>query len=200
METNAFNVPNFEFSTAAPEIPPIQQEYDPEQIIEEHRPKHNPADNLKKYREKKKLSKVNRELDCPFCGEKRILNPNQYQSYYDYWGDEDKIKRNFICKPCEVKQNENPFLFWLQHHESTRKANRALKAVFELYKSSRRTQEDILALQNMTVNVMSEYKIDPTNIEFITENNLPTAIRIKHMPFVGTFEFKPYNEVKINIV
>ena len=161
--------------------------------------KKNPIDNLKNSKAKKLLSKVNRPMNCIFCETERILNPQQYQAYYDYWGDEDKIKRNFVCKPCEVKQNDNPFLFWLTNHEMVKRLNRGLKATFEVYKSSGRSTEDVLALQNMTTNFLQQNKIDSANMEFILENQLPVAIKIKNMPFVGTFEFRPYTEEKIKL-
>ena len=134
--------------------------------------KKNPIDNLKNSKAKKLLSKVNRPMNCIFCETERILNPQQYQAYYDYWGDEDKIKRNFVCKPCEVKQNDNPFLFWLTNHEMVKR---------------------------LTTNFLQQNKIDSANMEFILENQLPVAIKIKNMPFVGTFEFRPYTEEKIKL-
>lgn len=166
--------------------------------IEEEKKK-NPLDNLKNSKAKKLLSKVNRDVKCIFCEESRILNPQQYQAYYDYWGDEDKITRNFICKPCEVKQNDNPFLFWLYNHDMVKRINRGLKATFEVYKSSGRSNDDVVALQNMATNLLQQNKISSDNMEFILENHLPVAIKIKNMPFIGTFEFRPYNEEKIKI-
>lgn len=170
--------------------------------------KQKKAENLKKARESKKagesttdkLSKVNRVLPCIFCETERILNPTQYQAYFDYWGDEDKIKRNFICQPCDTQQKENPFSFWLINHDNIRKLSRGLKAIFEVYKSSPKSYEDGLSLQSMTNHLVSENKINVENIEFILQNKLPTGLKIKNMPFVGAFEILPYNETKINIL
>lgn len=158
------------------------------------------GDNLRKYREKQQLSKVNRNVPCIYCGTERILNPQQYQAYFDYWGDEDKVKRNFVCQPCDTEANKNPFLFWLNHHDSAKRLVRGLKAIFEVYKASPKAESDVLSLQNMTVGLLGENKIDAPNMEFITENKLPTGIRVKNMPFVGTIELKPYNEQKIHIL
>lgn len=157
-------------------------------------------DNLKEYRDKKKLAKVNRNVTCIFCATERILNPEQYQAYFDYWGDEEKIKRNFVCQPCDTKQSENPFAFWVTHHEKTRKLTKGLKAIFEVYRASNKTDIDVKSLQDMTVHLLGEYQITGNNMEFIIENQLPAGVKIRNMPFVGTIELKPYNETKINII
>lgn len=166
-------------------------------VVVEEKPK---RDNLKEYREKKKLSKINRSIPCVFCETERILNPTQYQAYFDYWGDEDKIKRNFICQPCETKQNDNPFAFWINHHEKTRKLLKGLKAIFEVYKASTRSNGEVKTLQDTTISLLKENRISDGNMEFIIENQLPVGVRIRNMPFVGTIEMKPYNEIKINII
>lgn len=183
METNTFIIPDLTNPTFITEKS--------EEVADE---------NLQsKSKEPKKLAKVNRPINCIFCESERILNPKQYQSYFDYWGDEEKIKRNFVCKPCEMLQNENPFSFWLKNHDSVKKVVRALKAVFEVYKGSSKAQEDVVTLQNMTNNVLKDVHVDITKIEFLLENRLPVAVRVKNMPFVGDFEIRPYDEIKIKI-
>ena len=80
-----------------------------------------------------------------------------------------------------------------------KRLNKGIKATFEVYKSSGRSNEDVLALQNMTTSFLQQNNISSDNMEFILENQLPVAIKIKNMPFVGTFEFRPYTEEKIKI-
>ncbi len=168
--------------------------------------KRNPIENLKKKKEttliideRPRLPRTNREVPCIYCGDIRTLNPDQYQSYFDYWGTEEKITRNFECKPCEILRTANPFSFHLIYSEQTRKFIKGLKAIFELYKSSPKGQDDVTSLQNMTNTMAAEYSMFTgdfnSNCEFVIdpEKRLPNGLKVKNFPFVGSIEFAPYN-------
>ena len=174
----------------------------PEGLLTE---KKNPLDNLKPKKAKKetteildtrpRLPRTNRTISCIYCGQERILNPDQYQAYYDYWGDEEKVARNFDCKPCEVARNDNPFKFWFKHSEQTRVTLKTLKAIFEVFKNTR----DVAYLQNMTTTLFAEkffLKVDNFNAngKFMINYGLPQGVEISCVPYVGTVQFLPYEE------
>lgn len=148
--------------------------------------------------ESEKLPRVNRQILCIHCETEKILNPDQYQSYYDYWGDEDKIKRNFICKPCDMAIQNNPFRFYATYSELTRKFIKQLKSFFESYRTSQRLPQDVNNLGSSVTQLCQEYnfyKADfVSNCEYIldTVKQLPIGLRLKCMPYVGTIEFLPY--------
>lgn len=178
--------------------------------------KFNPIENLRKGKKKTetnpleetriRLVKVNRTVKCIHCEEDRILNPEQYQSYFDYWGDEDKIARNFVCKPCDVQIQDNPFRFWTIYGEQYRKLTKALKAAFEAFKDSARTSQDELRLTQTIIMHLNNANISATpqllsntHLEFIISNKLVTGLKIKNVPFVGTVTINPYESTKITI-
>lgn len=156
--------------------------------------------------EKERLPRTNRLLQCNYCNSNRILNPDQYQSYFDYWLDEEKIQRNFICKPCEMSMQENQFRFYLFHSELTRKLIKEIKAIFEKYRKSRKTNTDV---NNMSYALMvtagnnklfvgdfnsnCEYIIDPAQ-------RLIVGLKVKNFPFVGAVEIRPYEKPQISIL
>lgn len=162
--------------------------------------KFNPLDNLRKRKvvEKELLPKRNRDICCSFCGTTKTLNPTQYQAYFDYWGDEDKIARNFICQPCDTYRKDNPFKFWLEYSEQSKKLSKKLKAIFEIYASSQKTDQDKLSFNNMFNNTLQEFNIWftenwGTNCELLTENKLPIGAKVKKFPFIDqVFEIRPY--------
>lgn len=146
-----------------------------------------------------RLAKTNRTVKCNFCEDDRILNPEQYQAYYDFYGDEDKIAREFICKPCEVKQKDNPFLFWAEHSPLVKKLSKNIKVAFELFQKSEKYNQDVLVLQNMINGFLTESKISTDKYEIVIERQSPVGLIIKNFPFVGTITLKPYEQIKINI-
>lgn len=168
------------------------------------KPKFNPINNLKGGKklkeneimdERPRLPRTNRTVKCIFCDEEKILNPDQYQSYYDYWGDEDKIVKNFSCKPCEMKQKENPIKFWYLNSNESKRLVRNIKTAFDLYRASEKRKEDILVLQRMCDHFLAvESFCDRRVFEFVAENQLPEAIKIKNIPLVGDIILKPYDE------
>ncbi len=146
-----------------------------------------------------RLPKSNRTVVCNFCEADKILNPEQYQAYFDFYGDEEKINREFICKTCEVKAKENPFRFWTEHSPLVRKLCKNIKVAFEIFQRSERFNEDVLALQNMVNGFLAEAYIAADKYEFISEKQLPVALRIKNIPFVDTIILQPYEQNKILI-
>lgn len=179
-------------------------------------PKKNRLDNLKKGKPKNengqidenrpRLPRINRTVKCIHCSEDKILNPDQYQSYFDFWGDEDKITRNFFCKPCDVTMKENPFAFWYPKSELTKRLMRNLKTAFGIFRTSGRTSEDELAMTEMIVHYLKEAKIDASpnllshsHLEFLIRDKLVIGLKIKNIPFVGTLTLLPYESEKIEI-
>jgi hypothetical protein len=138
-----------------------------------------------------RLPRTNRTVKCIFCKEDRILNPDQYQAYFDYWGNEDKIEREFVCKPCDVKQKENPIKFWVLHSNHD-KLIHGLRTACDIYKNSGKSQSDVLNLQTMVTHYFNDVNIIGTNFEFILENQLPVAFKVT-VPFVKErFQLNPY--------
>ena len=194
-DTTEFNVPNFDDNSI------IKGEEEPKK-------KFNPIDNLRKRKETKeimdtrpRLPRTNRTINCIFCEEEKILNPDQYQSYYDYWGDEDKIIKNFSCKPCEMKMKENPIKFWYAHSDSSKKLLRNLKTAFDLFNLSEGNIQDITSLQNMCDHFLAvESFCSRNNFEFIIEDRKARGMKISNVPLVGTVIYKPYdNKYKIQV-
>lgn len=173
-----------------PEKPKKQPKKQPKQILEE----------------RARLPRTNRTIKCAFCASEKILNPDQYQALFDYWGNEEKIEREFMCKECEVSQKENPILFWAQHGELFINLTKKIRAAFEIYNASIRTNEHIIVLQNMVNSFLIECTIDTRLAEYGTE---PAAngftvktLKLNNMPFIGTVTLHPYdqpsNRVKFN--
>lgn len=189
-DTTKFNIPDFEVSPEGDQ---------PASITEKKTPN-------KKEKVPNKLPRMNRTVNCIHCSAARILNPDQYESYYSYWGDEDKILRNFVCQPCDSLRKDNPFKFWLMYSPLVLKTIRSLRTTFELYKSSSRSAEDQNSLYVMTNNILGQGNLYcgtdfPSNCSLITENFLPVGVRLKKFPFVQEeIEFRPYDDVKVKII
>lgn len=141
---------------------------------------------------KERLMKVNRTVKCIFCDTERILNPDQYQTYFDYWGTEERVDKNFFCKPCDVKMQDNPIKFWFLNGDDLKTLSKNLKACFDLYTRSPRAQNDLLSLQSMSTAFLNAAKIDGSNFEFIVSNAVPVAMKIKNIPFVGDLQLNVY--------
>ena len=147
--------------------------------------------------ERPRLPRTNRTIKCAYCGTEKILNPDQYQALYDYWGSEDKISREFMCKDCEMDAKHNPFKFWAKYGEAFQTLSRKIRAAFEVFNSSLKNNEDIIALQNMINSFLNENYIDIKNVEYGTEpapNNKFTVktLKLKTIPFIGTLTIQPY--------
>lgn len=175
--------------------------------------KFNPIENLRKNKKpidltetRERLLRVNRTVKCIHCEEDRILNPDQYQSYFDYWGDEDKILRNFVCKPCEVFMNNDPFKFWVLYGEQYKKLCKHLKAAFEGFRHSSKTPDAELLMTKTIVEVLTDAKlsVNPNllqnnHLEFIITSGNVLGLKIKNIPFVGTVTITPYDTTKIAV-
>lgn len=139
----------------------------------------------KRKTENEKLPRTNREITCIYCENIKILNPDQYQDLFDLHKDEEKIKQEFYCKPCEMQMRNNPFKFWTIYGEQYKTLFKNLKTSFELYKNSSHSLEDAASLQKMSINFMKECNIKEPNFEFIIEDRNPVGMIIKSVPFVG---------------
>lgn len=176
----------------------------PDMSKPEEKPKKR--NNLAEYQKQKRaqiaqenrLPRQNRTLNCIYCDCERILNPDQYQSYFDYWDDEEKIKRNFVCKPCDVFSKENPFQFFLIYSEQTRKLIKATKAAFELYRENGNGQQLLTTIFNLyKENKLFRGENFNDNCELIIDK-YPKGIKIHGFPFIGAFEILPYESEKKN--
>lgn len=152
------------------------------------RPKKEPEKILV---EKQTLSRVNRTIACRYCEEEKILNPDQYQALFDLHEDEEKIKEEFFCKSCDVKMRKNPYEFWARKGDSLHELSKSLRNVFEAFKISQKTQNDVFVLQNSCAGILSQSKISPDNVEFTIDSGNPISLKIKNFPFIG--------EVVINV-
>jgi len=147
--------------------------------------------------EKTQLSKINRKIDCNFCQTEKILNPAQYQTLFNLHDTEEKLKAEFMCKSCEMEMKRNPILFWAIHGNCFEILAKQVKTVFDDYRSSARSTQDLVNLQTDTMQLMLDSKIKDSSVEFLLTNNLPTGLAIRNVPFVGTVTLNVY-ETKTN--
>ena len=154
--------------------------------------------------ERPRLPRTNRTIPCAFCTTDKILNPDQYQALLDYWGNEEKIAREFMCKDCEVAMKDNPFKFWARHGDLLHALTRKLRAAFEVFNATNRGTSDVISLQNMVNSFLGEAFINNSLVEYITEPQpIPQnpraffvkALKIRNMPFIGTTTLQPYEPV-----
>lgn len=154
--------------------------------------------------ERARLPRTNRTIPCVFCHQEKTLNPDQYQARYDYWGDEDKLQREFQCKECEMLAKANPVRFGLEHGELLLNLTRKIRAAFEVFNASSRGNDDVIALQNMVNSFLSEVHIDTRSAVYGTEpfgQNQITAktLKINNIPFVGTITLQPYEHTEYRV-
>jgi len=149
--------------------------------------------------ERPRLTRTNRTIPCAFCATEKILNPDQYQARFDYWGDEEKLAREFMCKDCEVSMKENQFKFWAKHGELFQTLTRKIKAAFEVFNASNRGNPETVTLQNMVNSFLGEAFIDPRTVEYGTEpaarGFLVKTLKLRNLPFIGTLTLQPYESV-----
>jgi hypothetical protein len=149
--------------------------------------------------EKHLLASVNREVKCAYCGEIKILNPNQYQKRFDFFGSEDAIPKYFKCQPCETLENTNPIRFWFIHGSIVNEVANNLKTVFEDFIEGRINVND---LQIRNADILDANNISKENRELLVENGKPEGFKF-NFPFVGTVEIHPMDfriEKKIRII
>jgi hypothetical protein len=154
--------------------------------------------------ERARLPRTNRTIPCAFCHQDKTLNPDQYQARYDFWGDEDKLQREFQCKECDMSAKTNPVRFWLEHSELLYLLTRKVRAAFEVFNASSRGNDDVVALQNMVNSFLSEVHIDPRLAVYGTEPFAQNKITVKtlklnNIPFVGTITLQPYENTEHRI-
>lgn len=149
--------------------------------------------------EKESLSKTNHIIVCNYCGSDKILNPVQYQNLFDTHESEEKLKEQFMCKPCEMNMRKNPFEFYTIHGEQFETLSKNLRNVFDAYRNSTRNPNDGVVLQDTAVSILRECKIIEPNFEFIIDNRVPVAMKIKNVPFVGTVILRVYEPRKSRI-
>jgi hypothetical protein len=148
------------------------------------------------------LPRINRTLTCNFCKSEKILNPDQFQLLFDIHETEDKVAEDFMCKQCEMQMKRNPYEFWTIHGNQFFELAKEIKVEFELFKQAAKTQPNVLTLQNKCTTILGNYRIANDNYEFITSNQLPIAIKIRNVPFVGAVILNVYEnrEKRVQIV
>ena len=152
----------------------------------EEKPKKGRPPSPPKTVEKEVLPRTNREVKCAYCEATKILNPDQYQKRFDYFGSDDAVARHFQCQDCETAENTNPFRFWFTHSPIVNNMALRLKPVFETYVMEPNPQR----LQDDTHTIMIENGIRPPNYAFVIENGLPEGLTI-NFPFVGVVTIRP---------
>lgn len=154
--------------------------------------------------ERDRLPRTNRTVVCAYCGADKILNPDQYQAYYDYWGTEEKINREFMCKDCEVDMKANPIRFWYKHGEILQTLSRHIKVSFDIFNKSSKGNQEFNSMRSMVLFYTKEAMVDDANVEFVArqmQNNLPEfhTLKLHKIPHVGTITLKPYENTKNRI-
>lgn len=162
--------------------------------------KKSKAKKQKNTEQKETLPRTNREINCIYCENQKILNPDQYQALFDLHGSEQKVNEEFFCKPCEMQMRNNPFKFWTIYGEQFKTLIKNLKTTFEIYKSSSHSLEDATALQNMATSFLKECKIKEPNFEFIITDRNPVGMTIKSVPFVGDVVLNVYESKNNRII
>lgn len=145
--------------------------------------------------EKEIVSRINRNVTCGYCEIEKILNPDQYQSLLDNHGSEDE----FMCKSCEVTMKRTPLEFWTVHGPQFKIMSKYLKNTYDTYRNSARQGSDAMKLQADSAAIMLANKIVDPNYEFITENQIPVAMRIRNFPCVGSVVLRVYEQGKNKI-
>lgn len=154
--------------------------------------------------ERERLPRTNRTVLCAYCSAEKILNPDQYQSYYDFYGSEEKIEREFMCKDCEMESKKNPIKFWYKHGEILQEMSRHIRIAFDLFNRSAKGNNEFNAMRNMVLFHTKEASIEDTDVEFVARqlpNNFPEfhSLKIHKIPHVGTLTIKPYEDKKHRI-
>jgi hypothetical protein len=149
--------------------------------------------------EKELLTRINRDVKCAFCEQTKLLNPDQYQKRFDYYGSEDAIARNFQCQVCETQENTNPFRFWFDHSLVVNDLANDLKPIFRSFINGPKTGNEVVKLQNETHDLLRENHIQAPNFEFLVRNGLPEGIKF-NFPFIGLVVIKPLEYKKENKV
>lgn len=139
--------------------------------------------------ERGRLPKINRTLRDIYSGEEKIVNPDQYQALYDYWGSHEKIEKNFISKETEMQMRENPIRFWLLHGQLLQNLAIQLKAIYEDFFRLNDPGYFVRESKRLfTENNIALYDFEPLN----TQNKTLNGVIIKNIPFVGNILIKPY--------
>lgn len=154
--------------------------------------------------ERARLPRTNRTVECAYCSESKILNPDQYQSYFDYWGSEEKIAKEFMCKDCEIQMKANPIKFWYLHGEPLQDLSRHIKVAFELFNKSSKGNQEFNSMRSMVLFHTKDVGFDESNVEFVARqlnNNLPEfhSLKLHKIPHVGSITLKPYENTKNRI-
>jgi hypothetical protein len=154
--------------------------------------------------ERERLPRTNRTVECAYCSQSKILNPDQYQSYFDYWGSEEKIAKEFMCKDCEISMIANPIKFWYRHGEILQELSRHIKVAFELFNKSSKGNQEFNSMRSMVLFHTKDSGIEESNVEFVARqlnNSLPEfhTLKLHKIPHVGSITIKPYENTKNRI-
>ncbi len=158
----------------------------------------------KKADKTKKLPRKNRTIICPYCSNEKTLNPDQYQSYYDFLGSEEKIEKEFICKECEMDSKRTPIKFWYKHGEFLQELSKHIRISFDLFNKSSKGNNEFNSMRSMVLFHTKEALIDDANVEFVARhlnNGFPEfhTLKLHKIPHVGTIVIKPYEDKKNRI-
>jgi len=151
---------------------------------------------------RERLTRTNREVCCAYCGNSRILNPDQYQTLFDTYKSEEGVNANFMCKPCDMDSQENPIKFWTIHGNFWNPVMKEIKEMFEAFNSSNKTQQDFITLQRIIATPLKKVHIEGNYTILLSRDNFARGIQFKNFPFIGTLNIKVYEqkEKRIEIV
>lgn len=138
------------------------------------------------------LKKKNRTLKCKITGRDIIVKPDKYERLFKYYGDEDKIKKNFISYSVEKEAREPTFKFWFENCSEMKYFKSRIIKILETFKISKRTQNDVLDLQTQSSHLCNSSGVDFSSIEFIQSDDSKgrylQGIIIKNIPFIKTYK------------
>jgi hypothetical protein len=154
--------------------------------------------------ERERLPRSNRTIKCAYCSVEKILNPDQYQAYYDFLGSEEKIEREFMCKDCEMESKRNPIKFWYKHGELLQEMSKHIRIAFDMFNRSSKGNAEFNSMRSMVLFHTKEALIDDTNVEFVARqlpNGFPEfhSLKLHKIPHVGTLTIKAYEDKKNRI-
>lgn len=151
---------------------------------------------------RERLGKTNREVKCSYCQTLKILNPSQYQSLFDFYGSEEKVEENYMCKPCDMDAKENPIKFWSLHGDFWNPLLKDLKDLFDAFNESNKSRNDFVTLQQIVAKKLLSVHIASEFTLLLERDNTARGIQLKKFPFIGTLNLKIYEqkEKRIQIV
>lgn len=140
------------------------------------------------------MKKINRILICNTTGREITIKPDKYEKLLNYYGSEKKLKKMFTSYHVEKETRTPTMEFWFSVCSESKQFKKLLYPIFKAFKDSKRTQSDILDLQNNTNQITTNSNIKLENIEFVIDNDerggFATALRVKNIPFIKEHTYK----------